>query len=203
MDLEKLFADIETVVMGESDGEDYDFTLTLSKDLHYYTKTGVNETAARIIPAGTKVQVLNNAPYAKRISGYGINSLPTYDRDWRYARSFLTAEEAEGQTIKETADDTYYYIKTRELYSAAEDFLKQYEASLEIPEGKTKKTYIQEIFDQQMYGIDKTMLAYGIFESPALTKPIMDDMNIILLFVVAAATAGGIILLKVRQLSKS
>ena len=192
MDLEKLLEDVEVVPMNAFEDEK-GYTLTLTEDLHYYKSKEGKRVLEKTIPSGTEIQIFSAVHEKPRITGYGMNSLPTYERGWRYVRSFLTKEEAEGIEIKEEAEDTYYFIKTNELEKVVDAFVQKYVKATDIPEGKNKDEYRKEIYNQQMYGVDSTMLTYGIYKSPNLTEPLINTGNIILLILGVLTGIGGIV----------
>ena len=91
------------------------------------------------------------------------------------------------------AEDTYYFIKTNELEKVVDAFVQKYVKATDIPEGKNKDEYRKEIYNQQMYGVDSTMLTYGIYKSPNLTEPLINTGNIIFLILGVLTGIGGIV----------
>ena len=203
MDLAELFSLIEPVYFVNPVGQskEYDFSVVLTRDIHYYTENNGKKTLAFSIPAGTQVQLCNNGAIFRFITGYGTNTLPDYERGWRYARKFLTSEEASLSPLTITSEDEFYFVKTKEILQVVKDYISSMKKK--YPESDISRYDSSEIEEwtlNLMYKTDVDLLSQGIYKSSDITKTYMDALNIILLLLtVLSGTAAILILITCRR----
>ncbi len=71
-----------------------DNRVSLPFPIPYYTMEEGELVPAAVIPPGTEILWLPKPEMHSWAVGYGLHSLPTYERGWRYALPFLTEETA-------------------------------------------------------------------------------------------------------------
>lgn len=97
-------------------------TVVLPCDVEYYRRKG-DKKPALVIPMGTEVYIRkNNLPQEQQnrffMSGYGVETWPDYEADWRYGIPFLTKI----YSVYEMEFQERYYVKTQQLFQVADAY---------------------------------------------------------------------------------
>lgn len=97
-------------------------TVVLPCDVEYYRRKG-DKKPALVIPKGTEVYIRkNNLPQEQQnrffMSGYGVETWPDYEADWRYGIPFLTKI----YSVYEMEFQERYYVKTQQLFQVADAY---------------------------------------------------------------------------------
>lgn len=126
-----------------------------SRPIVYYQEMDGAYVPAYEIPAGTVLEWETS-----EICGYGLMAFPTDQAGWRWGKPFRAVGSAE-----ETAD-TWYYIKTQDLQSAALQVLNssQYLQSSAQAAGMTDSEFAEML----IHRTDNVLYANGIYISPEL-----------------------------------
>ena len=97
-------------------------TVVLPCDVEYYRRKG-DKKPALVIPKGTEVYIRkNNLPQEQQnrffMSGYGVETWPDYEADWRYGIPFRT----ELDYVESLVGAKRYYVKTQQLFQVADAY---------------------------------------------------------------------------------
>lgn len=126
------------------------------------------------------------------VRGYGFDCThPAYRAGWRFARPFLTGEQAAQMTPEQAEALPGYFVRTDELKRAASAYYAG------VPERRTDTSSLFENIDRVLYGSGK-------FFAPSVLAPLWDSMNTWLAACGAALLAAGLAgIMRFRKRTKS
>ena len=134
------------------------------------------------IPQGTSVfWTTSDASYGMD-AGYGICSYPTYERGWRYARPFLTADQN-----ADIMQLSYYFVRINNLERTAETIINDNESLQKSMQSRGFS--VDEVVLTMTRYIDYIFYDKGVFCSPDLQLPVWQCTDAIWLCLFAASLA--------------
>lgn len=166
-------------------------TYTLQTDLHFYDSADASVPAV-ILKKGTKIYsrppVAINANNEKSYNippyGYGfLNTVPTYDRDWRYTRLPLKADE---DGLAE--DQPYYYLRTSEMLKELKLYMAQ-----------ERSTYQDTSLEEAAFSTDNWFYEEGAYISPNLLTPLWDGWNTAMAAVGVCLLVFGVLFPRIKK----
>ena len=114
------------------------------------------------------------------VRGYGFDCThPAYRAGWRFARPFLTLEQAAQMTPEQVEALPGYFVRTDELKRAASAYYAG------VPERGADTSSVFETIDRVLYGS-------GTFFAPSVLAPLWDSVNTWLAVCGAALLAAGL-----------
>lgn len=157
------------------------FTLSLPRDITYYTRKEGKFVPAFTVEARTEVLAFPHGMLEQYsdmpASGYGIYSWPTYWKGWRYARPFVPKDEYDSDS------EDYYYVKLTDLEAFIVYFFENGPQSEYWMKEVEKLPFGWSIWDgAKVYAlyVDQGMCMNGFYPSPDLRLPIWTRMHSIL-----------------------
>lgn len=168
-------------------------------DISYYATqedADAGTSPVLVLKKGEKVAVAfdNGSEGTSRfdeVSGYGFNMThPTYEAGWRFARPFLTKEQAADVTAEQVEAMAGCFVSTKELDRAASAY---YNDVLQYD------TDTSTLF----YNIDQSLYLEEKFLAPSVYAPLWDGWSTALSVLGVLLIAAGIVLLCSSRSRKS
>ena len=170
----------------------FSIDIVLNHPIRYYHTPDINSEPAVELPAGRyRIEI------GEPVFHQGINTLPTYQKGWRYARTLpepLTPENEKQENL--TSPMRWYYVRLEDLKRVTIHLLAE-ERTLytnRFLEGKLNLRSLVRLWKKSgvsLYNLDKLLYEQGDYLSPDLFRPLWDWK--------CTALATGIVLLMIPE----
>ena len=153
----------------------FSIDIVLNHPIRYYHTPDINSEPAVELPAGRyRIEI------GEPVFHQGINTLPTYQEGWRYARTLpepLTLENEKQERF--TSPMRWYYVRLEDLKRVTIHLLAE-ERTLytnRFLEGKLNLRSLVRLWKKSgvsLYNLDKLLYENGDYLSPDLFRPLWD-----------------------------